>query len=119
MFDKEMKRVNTFVDIDTELVKGSETRVQENSSKRAGTELELEVALSRVNTLGSKLTERASAKAKIVNRERQIQALVDKKKLIITETSIRSDLKLDDAEGIDCLPTASIFTKLERMGHEH
>ncbi|GKC25919.1 hypothetical protein Tco_1028069 [Tanacetum coccineum] len=58
----------------------------------------------------------ASAKAKIVNGERQIQALVDKKKVIITETSIRSDLKLDDAEGIDCLPTASIFAELERMG---
>ncbi|GKB31221.1 hypothetical protein Tco_0870622 [Tanacetum coccineum] len=40
----------------------------------------------------------ASAKAKIVNEERQIQALVDKKKVIITETSIKSDLKLDDAE---------------------
>ncbi|GJX83619.1 ribonuclease H-like domain-containing protein [Tanacetum coccineum] len=58
----------------------------------------------------------ASTKAKIVNGERQIQALVDKKKVIIIETSIRSDLKLDDAEGIDCLPTASIFPKLERMG---
>ncbi|GJR25287.1 hypothetical protein Tco_1101519 [Tanacetum coccineum] len=57
----------------------------------------------------------ASAKAKIVNRERQIQALIDKKKVIITETSIRSDLKLDDAEGIDCLPTATIFAELERM----
>ncbi|GKE73027.1 hypothetical protein Tco_1535068 [Tanacetum coccineum] len=56
-----------------------------------------------------------SAKAKIVNREQQIQALVDKKKVIITETSIRSDLKLDDAEGIDYLPTASIFAELERM----
>ncbi|GJR93610.1 hypothetical protein Tco_0265784 [Tanacetum coccineum] len=58
----------------------------------------------------------ASAKAKIVNGERQIQALVDKKKVIITETSIMSDLKLDDAEGIDCLPTALIFAKQERMG---
>ncbi|GJZ50388.1 hypothetical protein Tco_0604578, partial [Tanacetum coccineum] len=58
----------------------------------------------------------APAKAKIVNEERQIQALVDKKKIIITETSIRSDLKLDDAEGIDCLPTASIFAALKRMG---
>ncbi|GJR05575.1 putative ribonuclease H-like domain-containing protein [Tanacetum coccineum] len=57
----------------------------------------------------------ASAKAKIVNGERQIQALVDKKKVIITETSIRSDLKLDDTEGIDCLPTASIFAELERI----
>ncbi|GJT22948.1 putative ribonuclease H-like domain-containing protein [Tanacetum coccineum] len=45
-----------------------------------------------------------------------IQALVDKKKVIISETSIRSDLKLDDADGTDCLPTATIFAKLERMG---
>ncbi|GJW40836.1 hypothetical protein Tco_0066681 [Tanacetum coccineum] len=41
LFDNEMKRVNTFVDIDTELVKGSETRT-EGSSKRAGEELESE-----------------------------------------------------------------------------
>ncbi|GKA34102.1 hypothetical protein Tco_0720531 [Tanacetum coccineum] len=47
LFDKAMKRVNTFVDIDTELVEGSEVRAeaeiaQESSSKRAGTELEQE-----------------------------------------------------------------------------
>ncbi|GKC01615.1 hypothetical protein Tco_0987751, partial [Tanacetum coccineum] len=42
--------------------------------------------------------------------------LVDKKKVIITKTSIRSDLKLDDVEGIDCLPTVTIFAELERMG---
>ncbi|GKB51003.1 hypothetical protein Tco_0901756 [Tanacetum coccineum] len=35
------ERVNTFVDMDTELVKGSETRT-EGSSKRAGEELEFE-----------------------------------------------------------------------------
>ncbi|GJS29988.1 hypothetical protein Tco_0490608, partial [Tanacetum coccineum] len=39
--------------------------------------------------------------ARTVNGERQIQALVDKKKVIITETSIRSNLKLDDAEETD------------------
>ncbi|GKD84239.1 hypothetical protein Tco_1351078 [Tanacetum coccineum] len=39
LFDKEMKRVNTFVDMDTELVKGSKTRT-ERSSKRAREELE-------------------------------------------------------------------------------
>ncbi|GKA28159.1 hypothetical protein Tco_0714327 [Tanacetum coccineum] len=39
MFDKEMKRVNTFVDMNTELVKTSETRTK-GSSKRAGDELE-------------------------------------------------------------------------------
>ncbi|GKC74246.1 hypothetical protein Tco_1120129 [Tanacetum coccineum] len=41
MFDKEMKRVNTFVDMNTELVKGSKTKA-EGSSKRAGDELEQE-----------------------------------------------------------------------------
>ncbi|GKD94942.1 hypothetical protein Tco_1374779, partial [Tanacetum coccineum] len=39
MFDKEMKRVNTFVDMNTELVKGSKTKVG-GSSKREGDELE-------------------------------------------------------------------------------
>ncbi|GKB72784.1 hypothetical protein Tco_0934196 [Tanacetum coccineum] len=39
----------------------------------------------------------ATTKAKTVNGVRQIQALIDKKKLIITETSIRSDLHLEDA----------------------
>ncbi|GJT42545.1 hypothetical protein Tco_0951260 [Tanacetum coccineum] len=39
MFDKEMKRENTFVDIDTELVKDSKTKAEE-SSKRAREELE-------------------------------------------------------------------------------
>ncbi|GJT18537.1 hypothetical protein Tco_0877243 [Tanacetum coccineum] len=60
-----------------------------------------------------------SAKAKTVNRERQIQVLVEKTKVIITETSIRSDLKLDDAEGTYCLPTATLFAELERIGYEN
>ncbi|GKE63371.1 hypothetical protein Tco_1513738 [Tanacetum coccineum] len=48
LFDKAMKRVNTFVDMDTQLVKGSEVRAEgsetrtEGSSKRAGEELEQE-----------------------------------------------------------------------------
>nr|GEY45771.1 hypothetical protein [Tanacetum cinerariifolium] len=46
----------------------------------------------------------------------RIQALVDKKKVIITETSVRSDLYLEDAEGIECLPTAIIFEQLTLMG---
>ncbi|GJQ96284.1 hypothetical protein Tco_0007423 [Tanacetum coccineum] len=44
------------------------------------------------------------AKVKTVNGERQIQALVDKKNVIISETSIKSDLKLDDAEGTNLYP---------------
>ncbi|GKF16541.1 hypothetical protein Tco_0061459 [Tanacetum coccineum] len=51
----------------------------------------------------------------MVNGERQIQALIDKKKVIITERSIRSDFHLMDAGGTDCLPTATIFKELARM----
>ncbi|GJZ67788.1 hypothetical protein Tco_0631028, partial [Tanacetum coccineum] len=58
----------------------------------------------------------ATTKAKTINGERQLQALVDKKKVIITETSIRSDIHLEDAGGIDCLLTATIFEELARMG---
>ncbi|GJT68383.1 retrovirus-related pol polyprotein from transposon TNT 1-94 [Tanacetum coccineum] len=58
----------------------------------------------------------ATAKVQTVNGVRQLQALVDKKRVIVTESSIRNDLYLDDAEGTDCLPTATIFEELARMG---
>ncbi|GJX83729.1 hypothetical protein Tco_0333210 [Tanacetum coccineum] len=45
-----------------------------------------------------------------------LQALVDKKKVIITESTIRRDLYLEDAEGTECLPTATIFEELTRIG---
>ncbi|GJS42942.1 putative ribonuclease H-like domain-containing protein [Tanacetum coccineum] len=60
----------------------------------------------------------ATTKAKTVNGEAQLQALVDKKKVIITESTIRRDLHLEDAEGIDCLPNAVIFEELTRMGRK-
>nr|GEX30510.1 hypothetical protein [Tanacetum cinerariifolium] len=45
-----------------------------------------------------------------------IRALVDGKKLIINEASIRRDLKLEDAEGTAYLPNDTIFEELARMG---
>nr|GEZ17194.1 hypothetical protein [Tanacetum cinerariifolium] len=56
-----------------------------------------------------------SAKVKIVNEDVQIWGLVDGKKIIITEASIRRDLQLYDAEGTACLPNAVIFEELARM----
>ncbi|GJS17011.1 putative ribonuclease H-like domain-containing protein [Tanacetum coccineum] len=78
--------------------------------------------LSRGYTLGSgedsmKLLELMEL-LQMVNEVRQLQAVVDKKKVIITESSIRSHLHLDDAEGTDCMPTATIFEELARMGYE-
>ncbi|GJU38712.1 hypothetical protein Tco_1191669 [Tanacetum coccineum] len=39
-------------------------------------------------------------------------------KIIITEATVRRDLQLEDAEGIDCLPNADIFEQLTLMGYE-
>ncbi|GKB48476.1 hypothetical protein Tco_0899229 [Tanacetum coccineum] len=53
---------------------------------------------------------------KTINGEEQLHALVDGKKIIITEASIRSDLQLDDEEGVGCLPNSIIFEQLTLMG---
>nr|GEU50372.1 xylulose kinase-1 [Tanacetum cinerariifolium] len=48
----------------------------------------------------------------------RLQALVDKKKVVVSEAAIRDALHLDDAEGVDCLPNEEIFTELARIGYE-
>ncbi|GJS86415.1 putative ribonuclease H-like domain-containing protein [Tanacetum coccineum] len=80
----------------------------------------MERAVTTASSLdaGNEIMFWATAKVKTVNGECQIQALVDKKKVIITEISIRSNLHLEDVDGTDCLPTAIIFEKLARMGYE-
>ncbi|GJT08431.1 putative ribonuclease H-like domain-containing protein [Tanacetum coccineum] len=55
---------------------------------------------------------------KTINGEVQLHALVDGKKIIISEASVRRDLKLEDEEGIDCLPNSTIFEQLALMGYE-
>ncbi|GKA08705.1 hypothetical protein Tco_0688036 [Tanacetum coccineum] len=60
----------------------------------------------------------ATTKSKTVNGKCQLQALVDKKKVIIMESSIRSYLHLEDAGGTDCLPTATIFEEMARIGRK-
>ncbi|GJR75598.1 hypothetical protein Tco_0087963 [Tanacetum coccineum] len=53
---------------------------------------------------------------KTVNGEQQLQALVDGKKIVVTEASVRRDIQLDDEEGTDCLPNAPFFVELTRLG---
>ncbi|GJR12028.1 hypothetical protein Tco_0794680 [Tanacetum coccineum] len=60
----------------------------------------------------------STVKAKTVNGEVQLHALVDGKKIIITESTMRRDLQLEDAEGVDCLPNSTIFEQLTLMGYE-
>nr|GEZ36843.1 hypothetical protein [Tanacetum cinerariifolium] len=51
------------------------------------------------------------------NNVTRLQALVDKKRVVVTKAAIRDALHLDDAEGVDCLPNEEIFTELARMGN--
>nr|GEZ81329.1 ribonuclease H-like domain-containing protein [Tanacetum cinerariifolium] len=48
----------------------------------------------------------------------RLQALVDKKKIVISEDVIREVLQLDDAEGLVCLPNEEIFAGLAQIGYE-
>ncbi|GKB56264.1 hypothetical protein Tco_0912450 [Tanacetum coccineum] len=61
----------------------------------------------------------ANAKQKTVNGEVQIQALEDGKKVIVTDTGVRRALQVKYAEGTECLPNATIFAEMKRMGYEN
>nr|GEX53237.1 hypothetical protein [Tanacetum cinerariifolium] len=58
----------------------------------------------------------SSVSIKKTNDVVRLQALIDRRKVIITEDTVRQALRLDDAESIDCLPNEEIFAELERMG---
>ncbi|GJS99622.1 ribonuclease H-like domain-containing protein [Tanacetum coccineum] len=51
--------------------------------------------------------------------EVQLQALVDGNKVIKTESTVRKDIQLEDADGVDCLHNATIFEQLTLMGYEN
>nr|GEV95047.1 hypothetical protein [Tanacetum cinerariifolium] len=59
-----------------------------------------------------------SAVRLMVNDVIWLQALVEKKKVVVTKATIRDVLHLDDAEGVECLPNKEFFTELARMGYE-
>nr|GEV90443.1 putative ribonuclease H-like domain-containing protein [Tanacetum cinerariifolium] len=48
----------------------------------------------------------------------RLHALIDRRKVIITEDTVRQTLRLDDADSIDCLPNEEIFAELASMGYE-
>nr|GEW82591.1 ribonuclease H-like domain-containing protein [Tanacetum cinerariifolium] len=55
---------------------------------------------------------------KQMNDITRLQALVDKKKVVVMEATIQEALHLDDEEGVDCLPNEEIFAELARIGYE-
>ncbi|GJV27176.1 hypothetical protein Tco_1383624 [Tanacetum coccineum] len=59
-----------------------------------------------------------SAKSTTINNVRHITAKVAGKSVSISEASIRSDLRFDNADGIDTLPNQAIFNAIQQMGYE-
>nr|GEV52618.1 ribonuclease H-like domain-containing protein [Tanacetum cinerariifolium] len=45
----------------------------------------------------------------------QLRVLIDRKKVVVIEDVIRPDLRLDDADGVECLPNENIFAKLAQQ----
>nr|GEU39304.1 hypothetical protein [Tanacetum cinerariifolium] len=60
----------------------------------------------------------ATATVKKVNNVVQLRALIDGKKVVVSEDIIRRDLHLDDAYRVKCFPNEEIFEELTRMGYE-
>nr|GEW58691.1 hypothetical protein [Tanacetum cinerariifolium] len=60
----------------------------------------------------------SSVSIKKTNDVVRLQALIDRKKVIITEDTIHQALRLDDTKSINCLPNEEIFIELVRMGYE-
>nr|GEV02543.1 hypothetical protein [Tanacetum cinerariifolium] len=58
----------------------------------------------------------STAMARTISGESQIDAWVDGKEIIITESSVRRDLQLADKKGVDCLSNYAIFENLRLMG---
>nr|GEY36290.1 ribonuclease H-like domain-containing protein [Tanacetum cinerariifolium] len=75
-------------------------------------------SLDRKSTTGGCAMDLESIARLWTNDVTRLQALVDRKKVVITEAAIRDILVLDDAEGVDCLPDEEIFAELARMGYE-
>nr|GEW84394.1 hypothetical protein [Tanacetum cinerariifolium] len=78
------------------------------------------VAVAHCSTLvkGRLLKFWATAYIKKANDVVKLRALIDGKRVVVSEDVIREDLRLDDVDGVECLPNEEIFTELARMGYE-
>nr|GEX28477.1 hypothetical protein [Tanacetum cinerariifolium] len=57
----------------------------------------------------------ATVSLKKVNDVVKLRALIYGKRVVVTEDVVRQALRLDDADGVECLPNEEIFTELKRI----
>nr|GEZ82528.1 hypothetical protein [Tanacetum cinerariifolium] len=108
---EEMATVLTSMDASTVLASGvaevsTGTRDAEIARIHAKEELQIIIdGLDRINETKS-------------NDVVRLQAVIDRKKVIITEDSIIQALRLDDVDSVDCLPNEETFVELAKIGYE-
>ncbi|GJR86936.1 ribonuclease H-like domain-containing protein [Tanacetum coccineum] len=59
-----------------------------------------------------------TATSKTINSVNRIHAIIDGKAVVISESSVRSDLLFNDEDGVTCLTNDEIFKNLALMGYE-
>ncbi|GKB73575.1 putative ribonuclease H-like domain-containing protein [Tanacetum coccineum] len=76
-------------------------------------------SMERAATTATSLdAEQTTGEVKKVNREAEIHALIDRKQIIVSESTIRSALQFGDEGGVECLSNSTIFEEIERIGYE-
>nr|GEY71517.1 hypothetical protein [Tanacetum cinerariifolium] len=100
LFDNTMESIRKFVPMESE-GQIADSKAGEGSSKEESDRFEHIVDFLNANLIKYALI---------------LQALLDGKKVIVNEASIKRDLRLDDVEGTACLPNAAIFEELARTG---
>ncbi|GJY86485.1 hypothetical protein Tco_0500511 [Tanacetum coccineum] len=71
-----------------------------------------------VERAARELVQVTTAEVKNVNEVTEIHALIDRKKIVVSEVTIRSTFQFGDEGGVECLPNSTIFEEIARMGYE-
>nr|GEW23631.1 hypothetical protein [Tanacetum cinerariifolium] len=114
-FFLDTKSASTPIDTEKTLLKdldGEDVDVHTYSSIKYALTVNLNIYVSYIKQFWTTVA------VKQVNDVTRLQALVDKKKVVVTEATIREAHHLDDADGVECLPNEEIFVELARMGYE-
>nr|GEZ07307.1 uncharacterized mitochondrial protein AtMg00810-like [Tanacetum cinerariifolium] len=109
------KSASTPIDTEKPLLKdpdGEDVDVHTYSSIKYALTVNLNIYVSCIKQFWTTVA------VKQVNDVTRLQALVDKKKVVVTKATIQEALCLDDEKGVDCLPNKEIFAELARMGYE-
>ncbi|GJR73636.1 ribonuclease H-like domain-containing protein [Tanacetum coccineum] len=96
-----------------------------NTSQSDEDIIELKELMDLYTTLSDRIldfeiakTNRSTGVVKKNNGEAKIHALIDRKKIVVFEATIRNVLHFADDGGVECLPNTMIFEELGRMGYE-